>query len=742
MQGSLATQAECRSGAQRKPPPLQAPSPVLARNTSSDAVIVVNVASSGTGLGSDSESSRSSGGSRGSRSIYKTASLIAGAAKRVASFGVIGKSPARHNMPIPSTGRRRASWNLQSDTSDCPEEFHYASAVVCLLPSASRRIRLFFLLSSLIIAYLQFLVALLLFMGYGNLYMPCSERGHCGGGKWCPPSMLRYDGHSFTSGMCLECDVAPTRCFLNGSAIDASRAWSPAELSAVSAPTFQLTAADVVEMCGACRTMLGDAAFFILSEPPDRSSVHLPHENATWTDTWVTQPFVNVVTMTWRQWVALFLVSMVAALHIGRESRDMVRTLIYLSSQRWRPPIERALGQERRGERGAPSAPRGGHAASWREQPSRAYEDRSSEHSMPSIREDFREESPHEPPRATWKPPTRLCAGGGKTAVTLCAGGGKTAHEMQQEAARDAAKPPRKEEEEGEGEGEGEECSLDEASMMLEEASLAADADLAIALEAEDVFPESPAWPRLSSAAAADQGGGARRIRWQRRRSSAMQRKPTSEIEWEIFRLLLLVVQNFRVLMIGGMVGCLPAFVLYDDVPTLINILLDAIAILFVLEIDNIVYDVVLHEKLKRAIEKQPTQQLREGTRRKVQAADKVPFYVTLLCVNLSILSVRVARPSDVSGSYVVLFCISVMLVLGAAMQTNLLLEDTHEPSFAWREDSPACLRRFLCLCVRDESGTTRRGCLPPRLGRLLLSWVLAVMAALIVILPVLFGLF
>ena len=217
--------------------------------------------------------------------------------------------------------------------------------------------------------------------------------------------------------------------------------------------------------------------------------MHLPHENATWTDTWVTQPFVNVVTMTWRQWVALFLVSMVAALHIGRESRDMVRTLIYLSSQRWRPPIERALGQERRGERGAPSAPRGGHAASWREQPSRAYEDRSSEHSMPSIREDFREESPHEPPRATWKPPTRLCAGGGKTAVTLCAGGGKTAHEMHQEAARDAAKPPRKEEE---GEGGGEECSLDEASMMLEEASLAADADLAIALEAEDVFPESP----------------------------------------------------------------------------------------------------------------------------------------------------------------------------------------------------------------------------------------------------------
>ena len=148
----------------------------------------------------------------------------------------------------------------------------------------------------------------------------------------------------------------------------------------------------------------------------------------------------------------------------------------------------------------------------------------------------------------------------------------------------------------------------------------------------------------------------------------------------------------------------------------------------------------VLHEKLKRAIEKQPTQQLREGTRRKVQAADKVPFYVTLLCVNLSILSVRIARPSDLTGSYVVLFCISVMLVLGAAMQTNLLLEDTHEPSFAWREDSSACLRRFLCLCVRDESA--RRGCLAPRLGRLLLSWVLAVMAALIVILPVLFGLF
>ena len=112
--------------------------------------------------------------------------------------------------------------------------------------------------------------------------------------------------------------------------------------------------------------------------------------------------------------------------------------------------------------------------------------------------------------------------------------------------------------------------------------------------------------------------------------------------------------------MIGGMVGCLPSFVLYDDVPTLINILLDAIAILFVLEIDNIVYDVVLHEKLKRAIEKQPTQQLREGTRRKVRQT-RCPL--APCSASTSPYCPFASPPSDVSGSYVVLFCISVMLV-------------------------------------------------------------------------------
>ena len=256
-----------------------------------------------------------------------------GVAKRMASAGV--STPARRNMPIPDTAQRRASWNIDPEASDdCPKEFHYAAAVVCLLPGASRRIRLNFLFASLLISYLQFAVALLLLFSYGNLQMPCTDSDHCGGGKFCAPSGLKYDGRTFSSSFCLECDAAPSRCFPNGSAIEASRPWSTAELITVSSGS-QLTAEDVVEMCTSCRTMLGGTAFFLvpclpgsnawlraiirsisltdshparpclcqLSEPPDYDSVYIPaRANASWTDTWITLPYMNVVTMTWCAW--------------------------------------------------------------------------------------------------------------------------------------------------------------------------------------------------------------------------------------------------------------------------------------------------------------------------------------------------------------------------------------------------------------------------------------------------------
>ena len=213
-----------------------------------------------------------------------------------------------------------------------------------------------------------------------------------------------------------------------------------------------------------------------------------------------------------------------------------------------------------------------------------------------------------------------------------------------------------------------------------------------------------------------------------------------SEFEWEVSRLLLLTAQSFRVLLMGSIVGCLPAFVMYDDVPTVINILLDAIAVLFILDIDDIVYDVVLHDKLKRAIEKQPVQPLLDVARRRVHTTRFLHFWITWLCVNVSILSVRFLRPADFNGSLVVLSCCSVMVLLGMVMQFRLLLGDSHEPSFVQREDTARCWRRCLCVCFRDEN--TGRGCLPPRYGRLLLSWLLAIITGAIIILPVTLGVF
>ena len=59
-------------------------------------------------------------------------------------------------------GAEQEDANDDDELPDCPHEFHYAAAVVALLPGANRRIRFNFILSSLLIAYLQFSVALLL----------------------------------------------------------------------------------------------------------------------------------------------------------------------------------------------------------------------------------------------------------------------------------------------------------------------------------------------------------------------------------------------------------------------------------------------------------------------------------------------------------------------------------------------------------------------------------------------------
>lgn len=475
-----------------------------------------------------------------------------------------------------------------------------------------------------------------------------------------------------------------------------------------------------------------------------------------------------------RQWFALVLVSMVAALHIGRESRDMARTLIYLNGQRWRPEA----GQRRRRSSVGPpelqsqsselaqvlqrasaarSSGRGSddersddeRSISTQSACSGHFAERSSDGAMPSIRE---ESSPAVSAEACSSAvgkvhqvaPRRVPAASGRSDVASF----PRWPTGQPVAAQpvDAAKPPATAKEPP-TEAVDEE-GLGEASAMIE--TDREDAEATIALEVEGLFlGTSQGWkmPRMvrfgsskdvptpgeaaATSLASDEYSA---------KKAAASRHSTSETEWEIFRLILLTVQNFRVLLMGSIVGCLPAFVMYDDVPVVINILLDAIAVLFILDIDDIVYDVVLHDKLKRAIEEQPLEALQEGTRRQVHTTRYLHFWISWLCVNLSILCVSFLRPSDFYGSYVVLVCCSVMVVLGALMQFRLLRGDTHKPSFAQLEDHAACWRRCLCFCFRDEA--TGRGCLPPRYGRLLLSWLLAIVAVAIVILPVALGIF
>lgn len=48
-------------------------------------------------------------------------------------------------------------------------------------------------------------------------------------------------------------------------------------------------------------------------------------------------------------------------------------------------------------------------------------------------------------------------------------------------------------------------------------------------------------------------------------------------VEREMLRQLLLAAQGLRVLMMSVVVGCVPSFVLYDETPTVMNILLNTV---------------------------------------------------------------------------------------------------------------------------------------------------------------------
>ena len=218
-------------------------------------------------------------------------------------------------------------------TEEIPETFHYAAAVVCLLAYNDPWTRLKFLFASAAIAYLQFATSLILLFSYGNVKMPCTDSSECGGGKWCTTSgvngVLQSDYWSrFGASRCLECDAAPMRCNLQGP-LNSSKPWTTEELIEVYAPGARLTPADVVEMCTACLKVLGGVPTFVLSEPP-MSPVPSPVNM-----TWITLPSLNIIGMTWRQWLALVLVAVVAALNVARKSRDTVKTLLYLNMLHW-----------------------------------------------------------------------------------------------------------------------------------------------------------------------------------------------------------------------------------------------------------------------------------------------------------------------------------------------------------------------------------------------------------------------
>ena len=610
-----------------------------------------------------------------------------------------------------------------------PKEYHHAAAVLCLLKSANRKTRLRHLFFTTIIAYMQLIVASVLFFSFGNVLMPCVSSDECGGGKWCSASQFQKDTGDFsiTTRKCLECDAAPTRCDLDGMPIDRDRPWTFAELEAVYAPLADLTAVDADAMCASCVVTLTKGSFFILSEVPITNvpDVVDPADNST-RPSWLTHPMLNVVLMTWRQWCAFLLVSMVVALNIAKESRDRARTLLFLNSKSWYTNQERRLRWSllpaNDDELAQEAALVVGAGRTWGAPPVQSPRLQRADSSTVSNvdDEDFRKDEGER--HFSMLGPFRRNRSKSERGVAVAS----------LDVEMESAAPPHAagvvaEDADGAAQSAAKEPSTSDAQPPSAAAPSAA---------APPAAAPSAAAPSATAPSAA---APSTTVRFSADTPEPLYTAPYGPYniscwEWELYRLLLLNVQNVRVLMVAFTLGCLPAFIMYDETPVVINILLDAMAILFVLDVADLIYRVILHDTLTSALESEPRQlRLSQSSKAKVHQIGILQFKFAWAIVILPLLLFYVCPINSVNGAYVGLGVLLTQFVVSLINQVHLLASDTYSDLNRGEAETYNAFWRAICCGFHKPA-------IPPRFARFIVAWLITTLTALTLFIALVFG--
>ena len=203
---------------------------------------------------------------------------------------------------------------------------------------------------------------------------------------------------------------------------------------------------------------------------------------------------------------------------------------------------------------------------------------------------------------------------------------------------------------------------------------------------------------------------------------------------WELYRLLLLNVQNVRVLMVAFTLGCLPAFIMYDETPVVINILLDAMAILFVLDVADLIYRVILHDTLTSALESEPRQlRLSQSSKAKVHQIGILQFKFAWAIVILPLLLFYVCPINSVNGAYVGLGVLLTQFVVSLINQVHLLASDTYSDLNRGEAETYNAFWRAICCGFHKPA-------IPPRFARFIVAWLITTLTALTLFIALVFG--
>lgn len=202
---------------------------------------------------------------------------------------------------------------------------------------------------------------------------------------------------------------------------------------------------------------------------------------------------------------------------------------------------------------------------------------------------------------------------------------------------------------------------------------------------------------------------------------------------WECHRLILLHIQNLRVLTYMLVIASVPAFMMYDETPVVLNILLDAVAVLFILDVDDVIYGVLLHEKLKDGL-------LTVGLSLPAQAKHAVRFsrffhfHISWAVVIGSLMVVKWLPPELCHGAYIVLASCITMFFAGVGCQIQVLYSDAFHAKHGFKEGgtlqwatAERCRKHCYCGaggCLAET--TSVLGCrLSPRHARFIASWLM-----------------